>query len=42
MIKIFTQSDATPSEKTLSIIRQIAYAYNVLKNKSNKQNYSLN
>lgn len=37
-MKIFTQEEMTPSEKTLNIIKQIAYSYRYIKN----QAYCLN
>lgn len=38
----FTQEELTPSEKTLSIIRQIAYTYRVIKVNGQKKVYCLN
>jgi len=37
-MQIFTHEETTPSEKTLRLIRQIAYTYRVVKN----QAYCLN
>lgn len=33
----FTQEELKPSEKTLNIIRQIAYTYRVIKNNGHKE-----
>lgn len=41
-MKYFTQEDLNPSEKTLSIIRQIAYTYRVIKENGHKKVYCLN
>ena len=37
-MKIFTHEDMTPSEKTLNLIKQVAYSYRVV----NNQAYCLN
>ena len=41
-MQIFTQEDVRPSEKTLQLIRQIAYSYQALNNKDNHKVYCLN
>ena len=33
-MKIFTQEDFTPSEKTLQIIKMVAYSYRVVNNRA--------
>ncbi|WP_314696288.1 hypothetical protein [uncultured Prevotella sp.] len=42
MIRIFTPEEIKPSEKTLNIIRQIAYTYRVIKINGKVQTYCLN
>ncbi|MGP1545737.1 MAG: hypothetical protein ACTTI1_05330 [Prevotella intermedia] len=42
MIEIFTKEEMKPSEKTLNIIRQIAYTYRVMKVNSKLETYCLN
>lgn len=41
-MKYFTQEDLNPSEKTLSIIRQIAYTYRVMTMNGKTETYCLN
>lgn len=41
-MKYFTQENLSPSEKTLNIIRQIAYTYRVIKNNGHNDVYCLN
>ena len=41
-MKHFTPEDIKPSEQTLSIIRQIAYTYRVVKATGNASSYCLN
>lgn len=41
-MKHFTPSDLSPSEKTLSIIRQIAYTYRAVKINGSTKSYCLN
>jgi hypothetical protein len=38
----FTPEELRPSEKTLQLIRQIAYTYRVLRNSGHPQVYCLN
>ena len=42
MIELFTPDGLSPSEKTLEIIRQIAYTYRTLKVNGKQEFYSLN
>lgn len=42
MIEIFTKEEMKPSEKTLNIIRQIAYTYRVMKVNDKLETYCLN
>ena len=42
MIELFTKEELTPSEKTLNIIRQIAYTYRVMKVNGKLETYCLN
>ncbi len=42
MIEIFTPEEMKPSEKTLNIIRQIAYTYRVMKVNGKLEAYCLN
>ena len=42
MIEIFTKEEMKPSEKTLNIIRQIAYTYKVIKVNGKLETYCLN
>ena len=41
-MKHFTQDELKPSELTLSIIRQIAYTYRVIKENEQPKAYCLN
>ncbi len=41
-MKIFTPDEARPSELTLSVIRQIAYAYRVIKSDGQDEVYMTN
>ena len=41
-MKIFTPDEARPSELTLNIIRQIAYAYRVMKGDGQDEEYMTN
>lgn len=41
-MKYFTQEEKRPSNKTLSIIRQIAYTYRVIKLNGQNEVYCLN
>ena len=41
-MKYFTQKEALPSEKTLQIIRQIAYTYRVIKVNGKNEVFWLN
>ena len=41
-MKYFTQNEALPSEKTLQIIRQIAYTYRVIKVNGKNEVFCLN
>lgn len=41
-MKHFTQDEYKPSSKTLSIIRQIAYTYRVMKLNGHNEVYCLN
>lgn len=41
-MKHFTQEELKPSEKTLNIIRQIAYTYRVIKNNGHNEVYLAN
>lgn len=41
-MQYFTQEDLNPSKKTLQKIRQIAYAYQALRQSKNKTAYCLN
>lgn len=41
-MKIFTATEMKPSEKTLSIIRQIAYTYRVINVNGSCSSYCLN
>lgn len=41
-MKYFTQEEKKPSNKTLSIIRQIAYTYRVIKLNGQNEIYCLN
>lgn len=41
-MKHFTQEELNPSERTLNIIRQIAYTYRVIKVNGHKEVYCLN
>ena len=38
----FTNDDTRPSEKTLNIIRQVAYTYRVMKHEGVSEFYCLN
>lgn len=40
-MQYFTQEDLKPSEKTLQLIRQVAYSYQLLRN-GNPKDYCLN
>jgi hypothetical protein len=40
-MQYFTQEDLKPSEKTLQLIRQVAYSYQLLQN-GNQKDYCLN
>lgn len=42
MKKYFTQEECEPSNKTLNIIRQIAYTYRVMKMNGRPKAYCLN
>ena len=42
MIELFTQEELKPSEKTLNIIRQIAYTYRAIKVNGKLETYCLN
>ena len=42
MIEIFTKEEMKPSEKTLNIIRQIAYNYRAMKVNGKLETYCLN
>ncbi|WP_262503302.1 hypothetical protein [Prevotella intermedia] len=42
MIEIFTKEEMKPSEKTLNIIRQIAYTYRAMKVNDKLETYCLN
>ena len=42
MIELFTKEELTPSEKTLNIIRQIAYTYRAMKTNGKLETYFLN
>lgn len=41
-MKYFTHDEITPSEKTLNLIRQIAYTYRVIKMNGRTEAYCLN
>ena len=41
-MKYFTQKEAKPSEKTLNIIRQIAYTYRVITVNGKQEVFCLN
>ncbi|WP_255416448.1 hypothetical protein [Prevotella sp. OH937_COT-195] len=41
-MKFFTTEEMKPSEQTLNLIRQIAYAYRVFNNNGKSQFYCLN
>jgi hypothetical protein len=41
-MKYFTQEEQRPSEKTLDLIRQIAYTYRVMKFNGSNVGYCLN
>ena len=41
-MKYFTQNESLPSEKTLQIIRQIAYTYRVIKVNGKNEAFCLN
>ena len=41
-MKYFTPEELKPSERTLNIIRQVAYTYRVLKMNGKMQSYCLN
>lgn len=41
-MKYFTSEDLKPSEKTLNLIRQIAYTYRIMKMNEGEQPYCLN
>ena len=41
-MKYFTQNETSPSEKTLQIIRQIAYTYRVIKVNGKNEVFCLN
>ncbi len=41
-MQYFTHEDLNPSERTLNIIRQVAYSYRVLKMNGSIQQYCLN
>ena len=41
-IKISTTEQIAPSPQTISIIKQIAYAYRMIKDKGNNESYSIN
>ncbi|ERJ78373.1 MULTISPECIES: hypothetical protein [Prevotella] len=42
MVRIFTSEELKPSEKTLNLIRQIAYTYRVIKINEKMQTFCLN
>ena len=42
MVNIFTPEELKPSEKTLALIRQIAYTYRALKINGKMKPYCLN
>ncbi len=42
MVRLFTPEELKPSEKTLNIIRQIAYTYRVIKINGKMQTLCLN
>ena len=42
MVRIFISEELKPSEKTLNLIRQIAYSYRVIKINGKKQTFCLN
>ena len=42
MVRIFTSDELKPSEKTLNLIRQIAYSYRVIKINGKMQTFCLN
>ena len=42
MVRIFTSEELKPSEKTLNIIRQIAYTYRVIKINGKMKTFCLN
>lgn len=42
MVRIFTSEELKPSEKTLNLIRQIAYTYRVIKINEKMQAFCLN
>lgn len=42
MVRIFTSEELKPSEKTLNLIRQIAYTYRVIKVYGKMQTFCLN
>lgn len=42
MVKIFTKEELKPSEKTLQLIKQLAYTYRVIKINGKLQSYFLN
>lgn len=42
MVRIFTSEELKPSEKTLNIIRQIAYTYRFIKINGKMQTFCLN
>lgn len=41
-MKIFTPEEMKPSEKTLALIRQIAYTYRVIKLNGRNETFCLN
>ncbi|EHG17024.1 hypothetical protein HMPREF9138_00352 [Prevotella histicola F0411] len=42
MVKLFTSEELKPSEKTLNIIRQIAYTYRAIKINGKVESFCLN
>ena len=42
MVKLFTSEELKPSEKTLNIIRQIAYTYRPIKINAKVESFRLN
>ena len=41
-IKISTQEKIAPSQQTINIIKQIAYAYRLMKQEGKNESYSIN